>query len=59
MTARLGMVDPKHFPSYESLLEPKTDAQADGVDHLLLARLEALNAHQRKAKTGEGDDGTG
>ena len=59
MTARLGMVEPKRFPSYESLLTPKTDDAADGVDHVLLARLEALNAHQRKAYTGEGDDGSG
>ena len=59
MTARLSMVDPKRFPSYESLLEAKTDAPADGVDHVLLARLEALSAHQRKSTTGEGDDGSG
>ena len=53
MTARLSMVDPKHFPSFESLLSPKTDDGAGGVDHVLLARLEALNAAQRKAASGE------
>lgn len=48
LTARLSMADPKHFPTYESLLGRNADDRQEDVGQKLYARLAAISRAQDK-----------